>query len=117
MVTVKNKKVAYLAAVMVLILLTTTVLFATTYTGTFTIDNSAYVAVTAPADCNYVQVVEDAAAATTAILVKAPLTGSTAVTHPAGQTITFTGPYPRGTTVGFIKAVSAVTATIGQTAF
>jgi len=96
---------AYLA-----ILLAAVLIFrasAATTTSTVSVTTSAYLTLTANSDCRYVQIMEDAQAGTTNYLVKAPATGNTAITVPAGKIFTFSGPFQFGATVGFVKTSTA----------
>lgn len=85
-----------------------------TTTSTFSLDSTAYVAVTATTVCHYITVYEAAQAGTTQIYLKAPGSNSTPVTRPAGQRITLTGSFQPGVIAGYVKAVSVVTITMDQ---
>lgn len=85
------------------------------HTKTWTVDNTAYVAVTVDTHCNHVSVYENVRAATTNLLVKGNIPGDNPVTKLAGEKIDFVSRgFTPGDIVGYVKAASVLTATMAQ---
>lgn len=77
-------------------------------TSTMTVDNVGDPdAVTADADCDELEIFEQAQAGTTDYKVYAPNKTDAGVQVPAGARFAFRGRFVKGVTVGFVEAVTA----------
>lgn len=86
-------------------------------TKNFTIDDSAYVEITAASVCRQIDVYEDNQAGTTDVYYSGSGDDADKVTKPAGSMLHFDRTpqfYQPGDSVGFIKAKSAGTVTFAQ---